>query len=118
MRCREAFATAVRKRHSFRGEGPLEAWVWRIVLKVAQVRARWRRRAESVSTRGGYARVVPEIPSSVVDYIRILSHSRDTTVFAGDRAAYERHLAAAARLVALLAQEDDAAVEEWLRTLT
>jgi RNA polymerase sigma factor (sigma-70 family) len=31
----EAFATAVRKRRSFRSEGPLEAWVWRIVLNAA-----------------------------------------------------------------------------------
>ena len=31
----EAFATAVRKRSSFRGDGPLEAWVWRIVLNAA-----------------------------------------------------------------------------------
>ena len=38
----EAFVTAVRKRRSFRGDGPLEAWVWRIVLNTArsQVRAR------------------------------------------------------------------------------
>jgi RNA polymerase sigma factor (sigma-70 family) len=32
----EAFATAVRKRRSFRGEGALEAWVWRIVLNAAR----------------------------------------------------------------------------------
>jgi RNA polymerase sigma factor (sigma-70 family) len=32
----EAFATAVRKRGSFRGEGSLEAWVWRIVLNAAR----------------------------------------------------------------------------------
>lgn len=32
----EAFAVAVRKRGSFRSEGPLEAWVWRIVLNVAR----------------------------------------------------------------------------------
>ena len=32
----EAFATALRKRRSFRGEGPLEAWVWRIVLNAAR----------------------------------------------------------------------------------
>jgi RNA polymerase sigma factor (sigma-70 family) len=32
----EAFATAVRQRGSFRGEGPLEAWVWRIVLNAAR----------------------------------------------------------------------------------
>jgi len=28
----EAFAAAVRKRASFRGEGPLEAWLWRAVV--------------------------------------------------------------------------------------
>jgi RNA polymerase sigma-70 factor, ECF subfamily len=36
----EAFATAVRKRGSFRAEGPLEAWVWRIVLNAARSDAR------------------------------------------------------------------------------
>ena len=36
----DAFATAVRKRGSFRGEGPLEAWVWRIVLNAARSTAR------------------------------------------------------------------------------
>ncbi len=39
----EAFATAVRKRRSFRGEGPLEAWVWRIVLNAARSDVRRRR---------------------------------------------------------------------------
>jgi RNA polymerase sigma-70 factor, ECF subfamily len=38
----EAFATAVRKRGSFRSEGPLEAWVWRIVLNAARTEARRR----------------------------------------------------------------------------
>lgn len=32
----EAFATAVRKRRSFRGAGTLEAWVWRIVVNAAR----------------------------------------------------------------------------------
>ena len=32
----EGFATAVSKRSSFRREGPLEAWVWRIVLNAAR----------------------------------------------------------------------------------
>jgi RNA polymerase sigma-70 factor (ECF subfamily) len=31
----EAFAQAVRKRASFRGDAPLEAWVWRIVMNEA-----------------------------------------------------------------------------------
>ena len=36
----EGFATAVRRRRSFRGDGPLEAWVWRIVLNAARTQAR------------------------------------------------------------------------------
>src|SRR5881409_1555702 len=31
----EAFASAVRKRDAFRGEGPLEAWIWRAVVNAA-----------------------------------------------------------------------------------
>ncbi|MGH2931238.1 MAG: RNA polymerase sigma factor [Gaiellaceae bacterium] len=36
----EAFATAVRRRRSFRGDGPLEAWVWHIVLNAARTDVR------------------------------------------------------------------------------
>jgi RNA polymerase sigma-70 factor, ECF subfamily len=36
----EAFARALRKRRSFRGEGSLEAWVWRIALRTAREHAR------------------------------------------------------------------------------
>lgn len=32
----ETFARALRKRRSFRGEGSLEAWVWRIALRTAR----------------------------------------------------------------------------------
>ena len=35
-----AFATAVRERRSFRGSGPLEGWVWRIVVNEARRIAR------------------------------------------------------------------------------
>jgi RNA polymerase sigma-70 factor, ECF subfamily len=46
----DAFAIALRRRRSFRGEGNLEAWVWRIVLNVARDRLRARRRdARSVA---------------------------------------------------------------------
>jgi DNA-directed RNA polymerase specialized sigma24 family protein len=31
-----AFVTAVREHRSFRGEGPLEAWVWRAVVNAAR----------------------------------------------------------------------------------
>lgn len=32
----DAFADAIRSRRSFRGEGPLEAWVWRAVVNAAR----------------------------------------------------------------------------------
>ena len=35
-----AFTTAVRERRSFRGSGPVEAWVWRIVVNEARRIAR------------------------------------------------------------------------------
>jgi len=35
-----AFVTAVRQRSAFRGAGPLEAWVWRIVVNEAKRLAR------------------------------------------------------------------------------
>ena len=40
-----AFVTAVRTRRSFRGDGPLEAWLWRIVVNEA---ARVRRAPQNV----------------------------------------------------------------------
>jgi RNA polymerase sigma-70 factor (ECF subfamily) len=36
----DAFVQAVRKRRAFRGEGPLEAWVWRMVVNAALKRRR------------------------------------------------------------------------------
>ena len=36
----EGFARALRRRRSFRGEGSLEAWIWRIVLNLARDRQR------------------------------------------------------------------------------
>jgi RNA polymerase sigma-70 factor (ECF subfamily) len=46
----DAFVAAVRKRRRFRGDGPLEAWVWRIVLNKARD-ARRRRAPSAVPTR-------------------------------------------------------------------
>ena len=34
----DAFVQAVRHRRSFRGDGPLEAWVWRLVVNAARKR--------------------------------------------------------------------------------
>ena len=36
----DAFALAVRQRTGFRGQGPLEAWLWRIVINSARSRHR------------------------------------------------------------------------------
>jgi len=53
--------------------------------------------------------------SAVIEYIQVIASSLDTTTFAGDRPTYERHLAAAARLVPLVAQVDgQQAIDEWL----
>ena len=39
----EAFAHAVRKRRSYRGSGPLEAWLWRLVVNSAHSHRRRRK---------------------------------------------------------------------------
>ena len=49
----EGFATAIRKRSRFRREGPLEAWVWRIVVNAA-------RKSRSNTTSRSLAR--PSVP--------------------------------------------------------
>jgi DNA-directed RNA polymerase specialized sigma24 family protein len=57
----EAFASAVRKRKSFRGSGTLEAWVWRIVVNAAHD-ARRRRPALAEpheASSNGHAPVLP-----------------------------------------------------------
>src|SRR4249920_1505711 len=42
----DAFVQAVRSRRSYRGEGPLEAWVWRMVVNAAKKRAARREHRE------------------------------------------------------------------------
>ncbi len=46
----DAFVQAVRTRRSFRGEGPLEAWVWRMVVNAAKTRAGRRTASEAAET--------------------------------------------------------------------
>jgi RNA polymerase sigma-70 factor (ECF subfamily) len=55
----EAFAAAVRKRRSFRRRGPLEAWVWRIVVNKARDARRRRPPAVEPEPPNGD---LPEIP--------------------------------------------------------
>lgn len=47
----DAFASAVRRRHRFRGEGTLEAWVWRIVVNAARDAARRSKHAAPLGER-------------------------------------------------------------------
>ena len=63
----EAFATAVRTRESFRGDGPLEAWLWRAVLNAAKnqrrtVERRHETRVSGTSTNGRH----PDDPNDTV----------------------------------------------------
>lgn len=48
----EAFALALRRRGSFRGEASLETWVWRIVLNAARDRQRSLRRQSAPESVG------------------------------------------------------------------
>ncbi|HEY1366550.1 MAG TPA: sigma-70 family RNA polymerase sigma factor [Gaiellaceae bacterium] len=57
----EAFAVAVRKRRSYRGEAPLEAWVWRIVVNTAHNQRR--RRSEPLPADYDPARNGSEPPA-------------------------------------------------------
>jgi RNA polymerase sigma-70 factor (ECF subfamily) len=43
----DAFVQAVKARRSYRGEGPLAAWVWRMVVNAAKKRAQISRQVES-----------------------------------------------------------------------
>lgn len=48
-----AFATAVSRRASYRGSGPLEAWLWRIVFNEARRLARERARTAFADAEAG-----------------------------------------------------------------
>ncbi len=67
----EGFARALRHRHEFRGEGSLEAWVWRMVLNVALTRTRHERREtigdppEQTAAGNGRSAFQPEVRAAV-----------------------------------------------------
>jgi RNA polymerase sigma-70 factor (ECF subfamily) len=75
----EAFATAVRKRRSFRGEGPLEAWVWRIVLNAA--RSDVRRTTTTVFDVPDSANGHPEEDAELRAVLALLPERQRTAVF-------------------------------------
>ena len=60
-----AFVSAVRTRKSFRGDGPLEAWIWRIVVNEARRLARGPRPEPLEATSEGAANGRPDDPFGV-----------------------------------------------------
>jgi RNA polymerase sigma factor (sigma-70 family) len=63
----DAFAHALRKRASWRGDGPLEAWLWRLVLNAARDAERRRVRRERLTARLFRLRERDPVPASSVD---------------------------------------------------
>jgi RNA polymerase sigma-70 factor (ECF subfamily) len=62
----DGFSIAVRKRRSFRGDGPLEGWLWRVVVNA--VREQGRRRVDVLDpemvARGGGNGSMPDEPDA------------------------------------------------------
>ena len=58
----DAFAKAVRTRHRYRGDGPLEAWVWRIVVNAARDARRRRRTVGEAPAPTSIADDAPHLP--------------------------------------------------------
>jgi RNA polymerase sigma-70 factor (ECF subfamily) len=65
----EGFALAVRKRASFRGQGPLEAWLWRIVVNAA--RAQRRRATPDAANADRAAAGANGHPAELADEVRV-----------------------------------------------
>jgi len=75
----DAFATAVRKRRSFRGDGPLEAWVWRIVLNAA--RSDMRRATPAIYGEQASSNGRPEQDTELRAALALLPERQRTAVF-------------------------------------
>jgi RNA polymerase sigma factor (sigma-70 family) len=76
----EAFARALRSRRSYRGEGTLESWVWRIVLRTAREHVR---RIPGASLNGTFetALVEPDRDPALAEALRSLPPKRRLIVF-------------------------------------
>jgi RNA polymerase sigma-70 factor (ECF subfamily) len=76
----EAFARALRKRRSFRGEGSLEAWVWRIALRTAREHVG---RRPGVSLNGSVAAALnePHRDPALAEALQALPPKRRLIVF-------------------------------------
>jgi RNA polymerase sigma-70 factor, ECF subfamily len=80
----DAFVRAVRKRASFKGEAPLEAWVWRIVINEALALRRRRTPElewESENTTSPSTNGVPERDATVRAWVASLPERQRLVVF-------------------------------------
>jgi RNA polymerase sigma-70 factor (ECF subfamily) len=71
----DAFVQAVRKRHSYRAEGPLEGWVWRMVVNAAKQRARPPRevaQTEPVSSENGFGDPIRSVIAALPERQRLV----------------------------------------------
>jgi RNA polymerase sigma-70 factor (ECF subfamily) len=76
----EAFAQALRKRRQFRGDGSLEAWVWRIAFRLA-LGERGGNRTVSLDLVAEPALVEPERDPELAAAVRALPPRRRLVVF-------------------------------------
>lgn len=76
----ETFARALRKRRSFRGEGSLEAWVWRIALRTAREHV-GRRPGASLNGSVPAALDEPHRDPALADALQALPPKRRLIVF-------------------------------------
>jgi RNA polymerase sigma-70 factor (ECF subfamily) len=74
----EAFATAVQKRRQFRGDGPLAAWIWRLVVNAAL-----KERAKSRPLRlvEGEAGAESEVPVAIAEAVARLPERQRLMLF-------------------------------------
>jgi|SRR5579884_11412 len=77
----DAFATALQKRRSFRGDGSVEAWLWQIVLNKARDRLRVRRDQASLSGYDAEAVEATEPDHDVRTMLRLLPERQRLIVF-------------------------------------
>lgn len=74
----DAFATAFARRRSFRGQGSLEGWVWRIAFRLA---LRRRGREVALVDGDGPAVLMPERDPELAEVLRSLPPQRRLIVF-------------------------------------
>ena len=79
----EAFAKAIRSRKTFRGDAPLEAWVWRIVVNTARTARAHERFHESVlgEADGNGSAVYAERNTDVLIWVAALPQRQREAVF-------------------------------------